>query len=112
MAEELINKYIDRASFEADTKFAIDELTRLEAAYTKLRETRINLQAATGFKDISTSAAAATTSITGLTTAIAAQATTIGNVVQANDQQNASLQQNIKTLNDYKSALAANAALQ
>lgn len=52
MAEDLISRYIDRASFEADTKFARAQLEALESDFKALRDSRVNLRNASGTGNI------------------------------------------------------------
>lgn len=61
MAEDLISRYIDRAAFASDTKFAQEQLATVEALYKQLRNTRINLADATGTSNIVNSGKQAST---------------------------------------------------
>ncbi len=106
--EELISKFIDRVSFQSDTKFAINELSKLESEYQKLQSFKLGLQGSTGIKEISANAAGAANSIKILNTEIANQTSIINNNVQAQIKQSKSIEQNIKDLNDNKAALVAN----
>lgn len=47
MADDLINRYVDRTGIESDTKFMITEFQKVEDAYRKLLQNRKNLSDAT-----------------------------------------------------------------
>jgi hypothetical protein len=61
--DDLIKHYIDKNSFSADTDFAKAQLADLEAAYTRLKNSRINLKDATGTSNIVNSATEAKAAI-------------------------------------------------
>ena len=103
MAEDLIQNYIDRATFASDTQFGLEQIALLEAAYTKLRESRANFLGSPSTKDVSGGTAATTAAIKDLTAAIATQTTTVTQNTQANKQQAASQ----KEVSDSAQKLAA-----
>lgn len=85
--DELLQKYIDRQAFADDTQFGVDQLATLEAAFDRLKEIKVNLQGASGIKDIATSVSQAAPIIEGLTNTISAQTATIKANTDASKQQ-------------------------
>ena len=68
MAEELIDRYIDRSKFKSDTDFATSQIQSLFKEYEKLSNTRVELAGATYFKDVAEGAKEAEAQLSGLNT--------------------------------------------
>jgi hypothetical protein len=81
--DDLISNYIDKQSFESDTQFAIEQLSILETAYNKLKDSMSALQSSVGVREVTGNTTAATASIKELTAALTAQNSTITQSVQS-----------------------------
>lgn len=66
MAEDLISGYIDRAAFEAETKFAIDQLAKLHAEFRRIKDLANKLSFASGAESIQSTANATMSAIKGM----------------------------------------------
>lgn len=52
MAEDLISEYVDRTGFSGDTKFILDELNKIWAAFEKLKEVKFSLDKSSGLGQV------------------------------------------------------------
>jgi hypothetical protein len=118
MAEMLISQFIDRQGFKSDADFAIANLSDVEKAFLKLNGL-LSSGLGGGGKEISATITAAATATKGLTEAVTQQTIAVkeNNTVNiAATKVKAQLgevdQSNIKKLNDYRAALAANSEAQ
>lgn len=113
MAEDLISGYVDRAAFESDTRFIVDQLEKAKAHYKEIKDIKVTLSVAGGAEAIKQTASAAQQSLKAmkelnLTTAnyhkfLAAISGEVDNFTEA---QNKTLR---KTLELYKAEEAARA---
>ena len=56
MSEELIDQYVDRAKFESDTQFILDQFKQIVNAQEKVGAFKVELQKSTSAKDVTTNA--------------------------------------------------------
>src|SRR5690349_11738059 len=67
MSEELIDRYVDRAAFADDTKFATDQLKTILDLFDKVNSTKLALSGSKSMKDVVTNSEAINKAMAELT---------------------------------------------
>ncbi len=92
MAEELIDKYVDRTGFAEDTEFVLKELNKINAAFQALDKIRLSIDKSTGITQVITLAKEASTQLNEVSAAsdkMANQLVTGGRKVSDSSKQQA-----------------------
>mgnify|MGYP000863815668 CR=1 FL=1 len=112
MAEDLIDKYVDRNALKQDTAFILNELNEVFAALKKVRESKVDLTNASTLNQTATAAKEASKNIDNLSTSYTKLTTVTTQATKETEKQTTTLESNIQARIRLQNSLQREAAIQ